>query len=545
MSLSAWGRFKRLFSRKQGDDPSKLVRYWLQLPSGIQLTESQTMELSAVWACVHIIAVSIGACTINVTERRQRKRILRTDDPMHWLLNTRPNPDMTAIGFRESMLFYAVPFGNAYAEITRDRGGTPVALWPLVPDRVTPRRDPLTWQMFYEYQDPNDGSTVRLEQRDVFHLRGPGLNGLMGDNIVARAARSLAVVAAQERYAASYFGNGANPGGVLEYPGTLSPERHAILAEDFARQRSGPENAHKPLILEDGMKWNSTALEPQKSQLIEERQFSVEEIARWFNVPLHKIQHLLHATFSNIEHQSIEFVRDCLTPWCKRFEQEGDYKFFGSTRGRITMAIDTSPLKEGDAKSRAEANAINRQNGVMTANEIREKEGLNSVGPEGDVLMVQSNMATVANIIAAPPPGAGAGSQDAPDTEPEDAEEDDTEEEPEDDVATEALSAILIMALGRYNKRMNARREDLQKHMTKAQVAAAMETERAKQVTSMFIELAPCAGLAVRVLGRGLMPEDLARAIELMEAGQPPASVVVGIVPNACNQTRRLVQVNQ
>jgi HK97 family phage portal protein len=524
--LNWWSKFTRLFARNRGADPRQYERFMLQLPSGIQLTEAQAMELSGVWACVHIIAVSIGACRINIAERTRAGKMIRQSDEISWLLNTRPNPDMTAIGFREAMLFLAVPFGNSYAEIQRDRSGQPVGLWPIATDCVRPLRDPETWEMFYEVTEPN-GAKFRLEQRDVFHMRGPGINGLLGDNVVARAAKSLAVVAAQERYAASYFGNGANPGGVLEYPGQLTPERHAMLADDFKKQRSGPENAHRPLILEEGMKWNATALHPQESQLIEERQFSIEEIARWFNVPLHKIQHLVHATFSNIEHQSIEFVRDCLTPWCRRFEQEADYKLFPPGRYmRFTTEIDTTPLKEGDAKSRADAYAILRQNGIMSANEIREKEGLNNIGEEGDVLLVQSNMATVENIINAPPPGTTAP------VESEDETEDETEDEVEtEDVNIEALRIILGMQFARYKRRMAARRTDLSKHLTPQQMESNLAEESHKQLSTMLAELSPCAPFAVRVLGRGLTLDDLEKGVALLNGGIGPMQASVVLLP--------------
>lgn len=394
--MSWW---KQLFARRR-EDPAQLVQHIPPVPeAGIRLTPDEALALSAVWACIDVIAKSIASCAWYVFRPLPgTRRELLEDDPLVWLLNTRPNPEMTGIAFREAMLYLAIPFGNAYAEIVPNGAGKVAELWPLDPERVTPRRDADNI-LYYEYRQP-DGEAARLEQRQVFHLRGPTLNGLLGENIVARAARSLAVAAAAERYSAAFFGRGAHPSGVLEYPGKLSEEQYNRLKTDWAEKRAGPQNAHRPMILEAGMKWTTTSIEPGKSQLVEARQFSVEDICRWFGVPPHKVQHLLRATFNNIEHLDIEFVRGALTPWCRRLEQEADYKLFPQARGPWrNTAIDTAPLSYGDALSRAQAHAVWRQNGIMSANEIRAREGLNDRGQDGDVLLVQSNLTTVENIL--------------------------------------------------------------------------------------------------------------------------------------------------
>jgi HK97 family phage portal protein len=508
-----------------------------QLPypvAGIMLTPQQTLELSAVWACISIIASSIGRCRWDVYQPiGPGKRQVLYDDPVAWMLNTRPNPDMTAIGWREAMLMVCIPFGNSYSEIVRDGASRPAELWPLEADRVMPRRNPKTWQLYYEYRDP-DGAVVELDARDVFHLRGPGLHGLMGDNVVARAAKSLAVAAAAERHAASYFGQGANPGGTLELPAgaTLSDKAYARLKEDWAEKKKGPENAHKPMILEAGWKWNQASTDPQKSQLVESRQFSVEEICRWFNVPPHKVQHLLRATFSNIEHQSIEFVNDACSPWERRICQEADFKLFPQKRGpwRYTC-IDLEPLKEGDAKSRAEAAGLWRQNGIKTANEIREREGMNHAGPDGDVLLVQSNLTTVQNIINPPKPPAPA----APAPPPADPAVDPaTQDDAAAAVARQAVTAFVVTALERYARRLQNRRADLARRKPPDQVEGALAEERARLLPRLVEELAPAAPFAARALGRGLERADLQRAAELVDAGHPPAAAALKALPATC-----------
>ncbi len=495
------------------------ARYWIPYPvAGVNLTPDEALSIATVWACIDVIARAIASCDWNIYQPNGAfKNTLLHADPMMWNLNTQPNPEMTAIGFREALLFQAIPLGNAYAEIVRDMGGRVAELWPLPSDRVTPKRDP-DWKLYYEYRQP-DGTLTMLEPRQVFHLRGPGLYGLMGENVVARAAKSLGVAAAQERYSAAFFGQGASPSGVLEYPGMLGDVQYKRLKEDWIEKKKGPENAHKPMILEHGMKWTATSVDPQKSMLIEGKQFSVEEICRWFGVPPHKIQHLLHATFSNIEHSSIEFVRDALQPWACRLEQEGDIKFFRQDRAPWKKTkINLKPLTQGDAKSRADANAINRQNGIMTANEIRATEGLDDIGPEGDVLLVQSNLTTVERLMNPPeppapalPPG-GDGSSEGGEPAPADP--------PASAVARQALEVFMGLAAERYSKRMAAAKADRAKRAEGAELERQLAIEQREAMNRVVADLVPALPFAFVALGRAVEQSELQQAVERVIAGE-------------------------
>jgi HK97 family phage portal protein len=526
---------RSIIARFRGDDPRREQRYFIPYPvAGMHLSADDTLSLGAVWACIDAIARSLGParwCIYAPDQENPKKRELLLDDPKAWLLNTRPNPEMTAIGWREAMLFQAIPFGNSYSEIVRDAAGRTVQLWPLLSDRMRPRRDPATWALVYEYTQAS-GEIIQYQPRDIFHLRGPGMWGLMGDNVVARAAKTIGLAAAQERFGAAYFGQGAQPGGVLEYPNKLSPEVYERLKKDWADKRKGPENAHKPMILEEGMKWQSTSFDPQKSQMVESRKFSVEEIARWFGVPLHKIQQLDHATFSNIEHASIEFVRDTLTPWATRLCQEADFKLFPQTRAPwVYTEIDLRPLTRGDAQSRALAQASWRQNGIMSANEIRAMEGLDDCGDDGDVLLVQSNMTTVEQLLQppAPPPGLVAPSLPAPD-ESNGADDEDLDPETDDDeviepstVATSrrALIAALTGTLERYGRRL-ANQKARRSHRE------ALDAFRTEQAEVMVAELLFFDAFAREVVGRSLTAADLGRAAAIFENGGHPEIIVCG-----------------
>lgn len=370
--------------------------------AGLQLTRQDALMLSAVWACMEQIAKNIAAAPTNIYEpiegTKRRKKIEK--DNRAWLLNVRPNEEMTAIAFRESLFLQALADGNSYAEISRDRGGRVAALYPLLSDRVTPRRTE-EGELVYDVRD-DAGQVKTLAARDVFHLRGPSVTGLMGDNVVARASRSLAVAAAHERFSAAFYGRGAQLGGIAEFPGKLDEPQKAALRESWENNHAGLGKAHRLLVLEGGAKFTPTTVDPQKASLVDDKKFSVEEIARWFGVPLHKIQHLEHATFSNIEHQGLDFVNGCLFPWAVRYCQELNAKVFNTgAKGPWWYAeIDLSHLVRGDALTRANAASAWVQNGVKTRNEVRAEEGLDDVGDAGDVLTVQLNMTTLPRLMA-------------------------------------------------------------------------------------------------------------------------------------------------
>lgn len=515
--------------------------------AGINLTGDQSLSLSTVWACIDIIAKSIAAAHWDIYEpvlNTNRRRCLDADWKT-WMLNTRPNPEMTAIGFREALLFQAIPYGNAYAEIVRDAGGRVTQLWPLMTDRMNLRRDPKTWELQYHYVQP-DGTELVFPAARIFHLRGPGLWGLMGDNVVARAAKTLGVAAAQERFSASFFGQGAQPGGVLEFPGKLDAETHKRLKEDWANKFKGPDNAHKPLILESGMKFTAISVDPQKSQLVEEKKFSVEEICRWFGVPPHKVQHLEHATFSNIEHSSIEFVRDALRPWERRLCQEADFKLFDQNRApwRYTE-IDLRPLTQGDAQSRSLAQASWRQNGIMSANEIRQQEGLDDCGDDGDVLIVQSNMTTIEKILNPPAPGTEPDPELDPSVEEEAAEddvlEDAAEGETEDmmSVKRTAVRAALESTFNRYARRLKNRTDALKSRADKADLIASFKRE---QFVVMANEMSFFNEFTTDLFGRTFTEGDMASAARMLEGGHPVSEFIRSLPSNLSTLERKVTQ---
>jgi HK97 family phage portal protein len=365
---------------------------------------------------VTVISKAIAASTWDVfQEQADGNREGARNSRVFRLLNIAPNPEMTAYEFREALLVGALMWHAGYAEIERDQVGRPAALWPIHPDRVI--ADRFDERLIYRVWNQIGGETV-LEAKDVFKIHGPSIDGLLGYEIARLAARSFGHSIAAETFGASFYGNGTNPGGALETEANLTKEQVQEFREVLAAQHQGPDKAHKFLMLGGGMKWKQMGVSPEQSQFVETRQHLIEEVARWFGVPPHKIGHLLRATFNNIEEQGLEFVRDALTPWSERLRQEADKKLIPRNSPNMRTRIELDWLSEGNAKAKAEADAILVTNGMQSRNEVRKRRGLNPV-PDGDKLTVQLNMTTLEKIgeEAEPPAEPSEDDEDEEDTE--------------------------------------------------------------------------------------------------------------------------------
>jgi len=399
--VSIWSRVKalvgRVFNRAPSGyaDPRDFQRTVNYTYAGVVVTPDISLQVSTVWACIDVISKSIASSPFEVFLRlRNGDRELLPMDPLVWLMNCRPNADMTAMAFREALTSQALLVGAGYAEIEYDARGAITALWPLWWEDVEPMRAE-TGELVYDVTDRyrySGAGKRRLEQWRIFHLRGSSLCGWVGEGVAIRAANSIALAIAQERFAATFFGNGTNVGGKLTVQGVLDQVQKQELREDFEAAYRGSAKSHRPLILEGGMDYVPLTPDAQKAQMTEARQHSVEEICRWFGVPPHKVGHLLRSTNNNIEHQGIEFTRDGLRPWAFRWQQEADYKLF-STRGPWKFVlIDLEWASQGDFKSRMEGYQIARRIGVYSVNDVLRAEGKNTIGEDGDSRMVEMNM---------------------------------------------------------------------------------------------------------------------------------------------------------
>ena len=310
---------------------------------------------------------------------------------------------MTSFVFRETLMSHLLIYGNAYAQIIRNGRGDVMGLYPLMPDKIKADRDERNRLIYkysrYDEQNPNfrEQGEIILPAEQVLHIPGLGFDGLVGYSPIAMAKNAIGLAVACDEYGASFFANGASPSAVLEHPGVIkNPER----VREAWHRAYGSGNAHKTAILEEGMKYTPISIPNNEAQFLETRKFQIEEIARLYRVPLHMIGDLDHATFNNIEHLSLEFVKYTLDPWLIRWEQSLMKALLSdSEKGRYFIKFNVEGLLRGDYASRMSGYATARQNGWMSANDIRELEDMNLIPDEegGNLYLVNGSMSRLSD----------------------------------------------------------------------------------------------------------------------------------------------------
>jgi HK97 family phage portal protein len=368
--------------------------------SGQSVNERSAMQMSAVYACVRILAESVASLPLHFyqyTDTGGKEKAV--NHPLYRLLHDEPNPEMSSFSFRETLMTHLLLWGNAYAQIVRNGRGEVIALYPLMPDRMTVDRD-TRGRIYYEYtRSDSDANTlgrkssVILSPEDVFHIPGLGFDGLVGYSPIAMAKQTIGMGLACDEYGAAFYQNGAQPGGVLEHPNVVKDPKR--VRESWNAIYQGSRNAHRIAVLEEGMTYKPISISPEQAQFLETRKFQIDEIARIFRVPPHMIGDLEKSSFSNIEQQSLEFVKYTLAPWISRWEQAIQRSLLlMSERTRYFARFNVEGLLRGDYQSRMNGYAVARQNGWMSANDIRELESLDLIPAEqgGDLYLINGNM---------------------------------------------------------------------------------------------------------------------------------------------------------
>ena len=396
--------------------------------AGKRVNERSAMQMTAVYSCVRILAEAVAGLPLHLYHYKEnggKEKAL--DHPLYLLLHDEPNPEMSSFVFRETLMTHLLLWGNAYAQIIRNGRGEVMALYPLMPDRMAVDRDD-KGQLYYEYTTSADdapiskGSIVRLKPSDVLHIPGLGFDGLVGYSPIAMAKNAIGLAIATEEYGSKFFANGAQPSGVLEHPGTIKdPQR---VRDSWMSQFGGSANSNKIAVLEEGLKYTPISISPEQAQFLETRKFQINEIARIFRVPPHMVGDLEKSSFSNIEQQSLEFVKYTLEPWLVRWEQSIQRTLFSADeKKRYFVRFNVEGLLRGDYASRMNGYAVGRQNGWLSANDIRELENLDRIPAEegGDLYLINGNMTKLkdAGIFAA----SGAGKEEGTDEEVLEVEE--------------------------------------------------------------------------------------------------------------------------
>ena len=344
--------------------------------AGKTVTERSAMQMTAVYSCVRILAEAVAGLPLHLykyTDGGGKEKAL--DHPLYRLLHDEPNPEMSSFVFRETLMTHLLLWGNAYAQVIRNGKGEVIALYPLMPNKMSVDRDE-NGRLYYTYYRGSDEAiknkdfAVTLQPSDVLHIPGLGFDGLVGYSPIAMAKNAIGMAIACEEYGAKFFANGAAPGGVLEHPGTIKdPQR---VRESWQSTFGGSGNANKIAVLEEGMKYTPIGISPEQAQFLETRKFQINEIARIFRVPPHMVGDLEKSSFSNIERALLSHDEKAM--YFAKFNLEG--------------------LLRGDYQSRMNGYAIGRQNGWMSANDIRELENLDRIPAEegGDLYLINGNM---------------------------------------------------------------------------------------------------------------------------------------------------------
>jgi HK97 family phage portal protein len=376
--------------------------------SGKRVNERSAMQMTAVYSCVRILSEAVASLPLHFymyDENGSKKKAI--EHPLYFLLHDEPNPEMTSFVFRETLMTHLLLWGNAYAQIIRNGKGEIIALYPLMPDRMTVNRDE-KGRLYYEYLTHTDDvpinkdTVVKLNSTDVLHIPGLGFDGLVGYSPIAMAKNAIGLSIAAEEYGSKFYANGAAPSGVLEHPGTLKDPTK--VRESWTQTFGGSHNSHKVAVLEEGMKYTPISISPNEAQFLETRKFQINEIARIFRVPPHMVGDLEKSSFSNIEQQSLEFVKYTLDPWVSRWEQAMVRSLLSKDdKKKYFIKFNVDGLLRGDYQSRMNGYSIGIQNGFMSPNDVRELENLDLIPDEegGNTYMVNGNMMPITEVGAA------------------------------------------------------------------------------------------------------------------------------------------------
>nr|WP_067924932.1 phage portal protein [Alicyclobacillus shizuokensis] len=363
--------------------------------SGERITADSALMNSNVYACASILGGDIGKLPIQIFKQSRGSLSKDIEHPVAQLLGSRPNPYMSAYTFKELIMLHLVAWGNAYAAIDWGFDGRPTALWPLDPAATDVVLDPVTGDLWYTTVIPT-GEMRKLAWHDVFHLKYPGKSGLKGISPISVLREELGAQQAAKKFAGAFWANGTASRGVLKVPAALKKEAKDKAREEWQKLNSGLTNAHKIAILDGGIEYQSISMPLEDAQFIEQQKFGVLEVAKVYKIPAHKLNQLDRATFSNIEQQSLDYVKNTLQPIVTQWEQEINYKLFSpSEQKRYYAKFNLTSELRGDAASRAAYYKSMWEVGAYSINDIRALEEQDGIGPDGDKHFVPLNYVPV------------------------------------------------------------------------------------------------------------------------------------------------------
>ena len=386
--------FNQSTLKSPSDDLAGVLTGEATTNTGQNVTPETALRVAAVFACVRVLSETLAALPFNLYRKTKNGREVADDHALQNILHSLPNKEMTSMDFRTQLLASLLLQGNAYNDVYRTRAGEVGEIIPLTASKMHVYRSEKTGQLAFE--EHSNGVIRTIPNKRMWRIAGLGTNGIVGLSPIGLMRESVGIAMATEEHAARMFSNGAKPGGILEHPGKLSPDASAALVDSWNKAYQGTKNVNKVALLQEGLKWQQIGMTATDAQFLESRKYQRSEIAGIFGVPPHMIADLEKATFSNIEHQSIQFVVFSLLPWMKRIEQSVYRDLLTrSERKEYYVEHNAQGLLRGDSKARSEFYSNLFNVGSISINDIRRLENMNSIGAEGDKHWLQMQMTPI------------------------------------------------------------------------------------------------------------------------------------------------------
>ena len=407
------GKIKRILNLSLNDPKAWNPSLWnligSQSLSGENVTEQSALTYSAVWDAVNLISNTTAALPLHLMQSKEKKKRIADDRYIYRVLHDQANDYMTAMMFRKVLMSHILTWGNGYAEIVRDGYGEVRALWPITPNRV--KVEAVEGRPVYRVSMPDSSPDVVLPREKVLHITGPSFDGFVGYSVIAMARKSIGLGMALETFGALYFGQGTHPGVIVSHPNKLDAQTSSNLKQSLTESYSGLGNTHRLMLLEDGMKLEKLGIPPNDSQFLESRMFQITDIARWFNVPVHKLKEMTKSSFNNIESEDRSFYMGSILPWTILLDQNFDMQLLTTSdkersgRGRYYFKHSMKGVLKGDIAGQTAHYSAMLDRGVYSINDVRALEDMDPI-EGGDIHLVPLNMTSLENAGKLPEPAA-------------------------------------------------------------------------------------------------------------------------------------------
>ncbi|KRU14807.1 phage portal protein [Bacillus pumilus] len=364
----------KFFEKRSGsttiDGFSQLINLFggRETASGERVSESNSLVQPDIFACVNVLSDDIAKLPIHTFKKDGQGVNRNPNHPSAYAIYARPNPYMTAYVWKKLMMTQVLTWGNAYSMIEFGAHGFPENLYPLRPDATNAYIHPESGMIWY--QTTVNGRMTELYEHQVLHFKGLSTDGIHGKSPIGVVREHIGAQAAATKYNAKLYKNEATPRGILKVPSFLDEKPKENVRKEWKRVNQGENIA----IIDNGLEYQSIAMPLQEAQFVESMKFNKAQIAMIYKVPLHKLNELDKATFSNIEHQSLEYVKNTLQPWIVNFEQELNIKLFTDNDQKAGHYVKFNVDSElrGDSKTQAEYFKTMSEAGLLNKNEIRD-----------------------------------------------------------------------------------------------------------------------------------------------------------------------------